>query len=231
MKIPKLIITAAALAVAASTQAAPIIWGAPQNITGDADVSLDGSLIAALNVGDTGISAATLNGVTFQSFAVPVGSGGATVGNFTITTSPAFSSNTDFASSFAPFTALSSAYQTLLAAGLSQGFGFTLTISGLSAGTQYEFQWWANKSNSAPLQATATAGNTITLLTRNPNSPGALGQFALGDFTADAATETISFGGQLALLNGFQVRQVPEASTWAMLAAGAGSLLGFRRRR
>ena len=234
MKTPKLILAAVALATAASTHAAPIIWGAPQNITGDADVSLDGSLVRAFNVGDTGVAATTVNTVNFESFAVPAGSAGATVGNFTIATAPAGSHNTLGGSTAAPFSTLSSAYQTLLAARLHQGFGFTLTISGLSVGEQYEFQWWCNESQTAQTQHSATAdGSTVTLLNRIPNNNGGIGQYAIGTFTADAAPQTITFSGVApgGILNGFQVRQVPEPSTWVMLAAGAGSLLGFRRRR
>ena len=230
------VLTAAILGLtAASSQAAPIIWGAPQNITGDTDVSLDGSLVRAFNVGDTGVSATLVNTVNFESFAVPNNSTGATVGNFAIAVgAPSFSDNTNFGSPFAPFTALSSAYQTLLAARLHQGFGFTLTISGLSVGEQYEFQWWCNESQTAQTQHSATAdGSTVTLLNRIPNNNGGIGQYAIGTFTADAAPQTITFSGVApgGILNGFQVRQVPEPSTWAMLAAGAGSLLGFRRRR
>ena len=229
-----LLAMASGLATSITTHAAVITWGAATNITPTAtgelsDVSTHGSLIGAFNVGDTGVAAATLNGVTFQSFAVPNGSAGATVGNFSIATAPAVS-NISFASGSAPFTTLSSAYQTFLGSGLQQGFGFTLTISGLNVGTQYEFQWWANKSNSAQVTSSATAGNTVTLLTRNPEGPGSVGQFALGTFTANSATQSVAFGGGIAELNGFQVRQVPEPSTWALLGLGLPALLAFRRR-
>src|SRR5712671_6060102 len=43
--------------------AAIITWGAAQNVTGDTDVSLNGTLAGALEVGSGG--AQTVNGVTF----------------------------------------------------------------------------------------------------------------------------------------------------------------------
>ena len=231
-----LLAMASGLATSITTHAAVITWGAATNITPAAtgelsDVSTNGSLIGAFNVGDTGVAAATLNGVTFQSFAVPNGSAGATVGNFSIATAPAGSTNIGFGSGAAPFGTLSSAYQTFLASGLGQGFGFTLTISGLNVGTEYEFQWWVNQSSSSQKTSTATAGNTVTLLSRVPEAAGAVGQFAIGTFTADSATESVAFGGVLARLNGFQLRQVPEPSTWALLGLGLPALLAFRRRK
>ena len=230
-----LLAVASGLATSITTHAAIITWGAATNITPTAtgelsDVSTNGSLIGAFNVGDTGVAAATLNGVNFQSFAVPNGSAGATVGNFTIATAPAGANNIGFGLGAAPFSTLSSAYQTFLASGLHQGFGFTLTISGLNVGTQYEFQWWANSSNAGQATSSATAGNTVTLLTRNPEGPGSVGQFALGTFTANSATQSVAFGGSLPTLNGFQVRQVPEPSTWALLGLGLPALLASRRR-
>ena len=101
-------------------------------------------------------------------------------------------------------------------------------------GAQYSFQWWENFSaHNGELHTTATAFNAVTLDTNPTNTEGGLGQFALGSFTADAATEAITFNSTdpEGIVNGFQVRQVPEPSTWAMLAFGAASLLARRRSR
>jgi len=232
----------ALLLAASALQAATFTWGAPQNITGISDVSTNGSLIGAFNVGDTGVSSTTGNGVSFQSFAVPSSSLGATQGNFTISSTSSFNlSNTAFGSANAPFSALSPAYQTLLAAATSNPALFTLTMAGLIVGMQYEFQWWANHSftgSAAGRQHTASAGNTVTLDDDPSNTNGGVGQYALGTFTADAATQSIVFGGpQQALLNGFQLRRiggtsaVPESGqTLNLLALSLGGV-AFPRRR
>jgi hypothetical protein len=222
--------------IAPLAQAATITWGAPTNITGNADVSTNGSLVGAFNVGDTGVAATTINGVNFQSFAVPSFSMGATVGNFAISCAGTMFSQFSFGSGNPPFSALSSEYQTLLAAATSVGSinAFTLTTSGLMVGAQYEFQWWVNDSNGGHADHSATAGNTVTLTDNATDLPGGLGQFALGTFTADAATQTILFhdANYFGQLNAFQLRQVgavngvPETgSTFALLALALGGLV------
>ena len=67
-------------------------------------------------------------------------------------------------------------------------FFFTLTMSGLTAGHQYQFEWWNNTSTGTLLtDTTAVAGNSVTLLSNTTFSVGGLGQFAVGTFTADGA--------------------------------------------
>ena len=221
-------------------RAATITWGSPTDITGNSDVSTNGSLVGAFNVGTTGVSATTVNGVNFQSFAVSPGGG--TVGNFAITPAGVLSfGNTAFGSAAPPFSTLSPEYQTLLAAATSSGSPFTLTISGLIVGMQYEFQWWANLSRADSLpfgQHSATAGNPVTLSDNVSMTEGGLGQFAIGAFTADAATQSIIFSGpSFGLLNGFQLRQtgpagVPEnGSTLVLFALALGALALVRCRR
>lgn len=220
--------------------AANFTWGAPQNITGNSNVSTNGSLIGAFNVGGTGVAPTTINTVNFQSFAVPNGSTGATVGNFALTGPPLGAGNF-FGSPSAPFSTLPSEYRALLGAGIYQGFGFTLTIAGLIVGAQYEFQWWCNYSEFSQTLHSATAeGSTVSLLNRTPDSNGGLGQYAIGTFTAGAATESIAFtgfNGQTnalgGLLNGFQLRQtsaVPESGSSLALLVLALGLIACRRR-
>jgi hypothetical protein len=209
----------ATIAVAAPAHAASITWGPRTGIFTDTDVSVGGTLVGAFNVGTTGVAGTTINGVNFQPFAIPGGSTGATVGNYQISSSTLLNpTNTGTGSSNPPFSALSSQYQALLASAVANvGGSFTLTISGLTVGAQYLFQWWANNSDTDPNSGhTATAGNSVTLFhNTTPGSPsGGIGEFALGFFTADAPTQTITFSGEAyALLNGFQLRQLRSAPT------------------
>jgi hypothetical protein len=225
--------------IPASAHAASITWGIPTNITGDTDVSTTGSLIGAFNIGDTGVSSTTLNSVNFQGFAVPDNSSGATSGNFAMSTSTAFqSSNNAGGGANPPFSALSAQYQTLLGAVTlnSGGQPFTLTISGLTVGAQYAFQWWTDFSGGDANEfTTATAGDSVTLQSNTSSAVGGVGQFAIGTFTADAATQSITFGSNVshAILNGFQLREiaVPEGSTLLLVALGSCVCLFTARRR
>ena len=71
-----------------------------------------------------------------------------------------------------------------------------------------------------------------------PGVEGGTGQFAIGRFTADSTSFSIAFNGDAftsyqPLINGFQVRAVPEPSTYAMALAGlaCGGFSLFRRRK
>ena len=194
--------------------AADINWGVQQQITGNSDVSTNGSLIGAFNVGDTGVPGTTVNGVTFQSFAAPGGNGMS--GNFTMTPGGGgvFNSNTAGGSTMPPFINLSPQYQTLLSSYVVPLFSpVTLTISGLTVGGQYQFEFWSNKSSDMfGYQITATGGNnSISLGSNTGGAVGGLGQFVVGSFTADAVTQNISFigDGDGGFLNAFQLRQIP----------------------
>ncbi|HEV3410084.1 MAG TPA: VPDSG-CTERM sorting domain-containing protein [Chthoniobacterales bacterium] len=223
-----------------SAGAASITWGTPQHITGASDVSTNGTLIGAFNVGATGVPSTTVNGVTFQSFATSNGNGSS--GNFTTTGSGGvFETNTGKGSANPPFSSLPAAYQTLLQSASVPVFDpITLTISGLIAGLQYQFQWWANDSSTSFGQTTAMAGNSVTLEHNVQDVNGGLGQWVIGSFTADAATQTIAFegDGDFGAFNAFQLRQisqptgqVPEAgSTLALLACAFGGIALARRK-
>ena len=148
-----LLSTTAIAALVTSSAAAPITWGSASNISGDSDVNTLGTLVAAFNVGPNGVPDTTVNGVLFQGFPVVTFSSGATSGNFAFTTMPitsSFLSESDFGSAMPPFSNLSAPYQTLLSSGTGTPQGVVvLTISGLSLGTLYQFQWWDNNSNLA----------------------------------------------------------------------------------
>ncbi len=230
---------------AMGADAAPIVWGTPQTISGDSDVSTVGSLLYAYNLGPSNVASSTVNGVPFSSFAFPSASGfnsgtSVTVGSVTISEFPGdlVAWNT-LGSASAPYANLSSAYRVLLDSCGSSGEPNTITLSlgGLTNGQQYAFQWWASNAAPLPLFAAvaADATNAVTLDSNLTNAAGGVGQFVTGTFTADGVSQSIDFnavGGSGPLINAFQVRAVPEPSTYALALAGlACGGWHLRRRR
>jgi hypothetical protein len=234
--ISRLLSAAVFLALPYVAFAADINWGNVQDISGSSDVLTNGTLVGAFNVGDTGVPSTTVNGVDFQSFAVPGGSG--VSGNFAASGDFAFPDNTASGSTNAPFTGLDAAYQTLLMSRLSSIADFTLAISGLTTGAQYQFQFFVNDSSDTEKFGNfATGGmNTSGELGDNPSEmDGGLGQYVIGSFTADSSMQTIVFSpDEIGILNAFQLRLSPVGvpdggQTLSLLALALGSLIVFRR--
>jgi hypothetical protein len=253
-----------AVGLATSTAlAAPIDWGiGAQNISGDSDVSTSGTLVDAFafSTADSA-TATTVNGVTFAAYAVPADYNyqtSVTLGNYSLSENYGFVHSYDTLGwGSGAFNNLSSSYGRLLSAGASSTFYDTLslTMTGLTIGNTYQFQWWDNNSSFAssdangvtPGYSTAMAGNgegdSVGLNANDGGNPGSLGQFAIGTFTADDTTQVIDFngssgyGGTDPLINAIQLRDitpVPEPSTWALLAVGlvfAGQKFYSRRGR
>jgi hypothetical protein len=246
-----LAILVAALAGAASTSAhaavPPIVWGSPQTVSGDSDVSVIGSLVYAFTFGGTAApAAATVNGVTFSPFTIPGGVvTSATAGSVTITEIPGtlFGSNS-FGTPSSPFSGLSSNYQSLLGSGAYADNPATITVAlgGLTIGQQYQVQWWTNNSSNILTNfgesfsnTMATAVNSVTLDANTTNTVGGVGQYAIGTFTALGTTQQFflseTSGGFNPLINALQVRAVPEpALTLVGFAAAVGGSLLVRRR-
>jgi hypothetical protein len=241
---PKILLAAALLACFPLSwrvaRGASITWDTPQHISAVGDVSAVGTLVGAANVGDVGVPSTTVNGVTFASFAAPGGNG--TSGIFTMTAGGGvFQSNTGAASPNPPFSSLDPNYQTLLSSYVVPLFSaVTLTMTGLTVGLQYQFQFWSNLSSQMfGYQITATAGNSVTLSSNVDRADGGLGQWVIGTFTADAALQSIDFigDGDGGFLNGFQLRvapsraSVPESgSTLALLGVALSGLLIAQRK-
>src|SRR3954454_13573906 len=146
------------IAAAGAVNAATITWSTPQNITGDSDVSTAGSLVQASNISG---ASTTVNGVTFAPFLTAGGS--ATSGIFTLV-----GSHGDYSQYLSGNGSFTPEYAALLSSG---NFGsdnsiMTLTISGLTAGTRYQFQVWINDSRGFYVQqpVNARAGNNVRIL-------------------------------------------------------------------
>jgi hypothetical protein len=203
--------------------AAPIVWGTPQTISGDSDVSTAGSLVYAYNVGTSTVAAATVNGVTFSAYPFPLGASTqtVTVGNVTMTESPDFLAAYVVGSSASPYVGLSATYKALLNEGGGAGApdAVTMTFGGLSPGQPYLFQWWASNAANTPvlISSIASATNSVTLDTNLTNTVGGL--------TGGGAANPI--------INAFQIRAVPEPATCAVVLAAlacGGYVVGWRKR-
>jgi hypothetical protein len=220
-----LLITLGFLAASApEANAATITWGAPQNISGDSDVNTDGTLLGAGNLGGLTIyivMTTTINGVTFV--ALP---------NCATLTSGSFTASFTSCNAAADLSGqiLSAAYSALLQtyAGNTSSGPVTLTMTGLSSGHLYEFEWWANsRAPGGNDLNTATAGNSVTLQTDTSSPSVGLGQFAIGTFTADAPSQVITFtGAPDVVINGFQLRDLSPASSIPEPTSLALSVLG-----
>lgn len=251
MRLPALSLAVAFIAISETgLRAAEIDWGPATNISGDSDVSLNGTLISAVNPGQNGANlngvATTVNGVTFTAFA-PNGSGTPTdsSGRFTLAAATGYGVYTTggLGSGATPFSSLSAAYRQLLDfadyasnSGQTDFSGsLTMTINGLMIGNQYEFQFWFNDSrpfSTGPM--TATTGNkSVSLDPNTTDAAGGLGQFAIGTFTADATTQVIVFSttGNAVGHSGYQLRQIPEPSAGRLATAGMLATAVRKKRR
>lgn len=213
------------------SRAATITWSSPANIAGDSDVSTAGTLFQAANVVHVSGVTTTINGVNFARFEVQ---GGPThsLGNFTLNSIGGIQGYPSYGSGSVPFSNLSSSYRALLEQG---GFGpntITLDITGLTVGNMYQIQFWANDSqNTSGSLQTLTAGNAVVLDPNTSNVSGGTGQFAIGLFTANASTQQISLSsGGTVHTNGFQLRTIPEPSTFILLGVAGSAFLLLRRR-
>lgn len=228
-----------------SSPAASVSWGASAFIAADTDVVTDGHLVYAYTFGDTGVPAATVNGVSFSPFAAAMSSSGIiAVGDVSLDLNypenSYKSTNTQTGSNSTPFASLSSAYKNLLQSAVgTEGLGgeLILTLGGLNIGQTYTVQIWSSDSGGFTNLDGVTyinSGASVELDNTSGDTLGGVGKWVLGTFIADASTQAFGFltpYPDTPVLNALQLRTaIPEPSTWALLLLG-GIGLGLRSRR
>jgi len=210
------------LACAGPIWSATITWNTRATIAGNSDVATNGGLLYAYD--DSNLSA-TVNGVTFAAG----NSASAFGGNVTVSGAYWYNTTAFGSGAGAPWTNLSAAYQSVLAGGVYASSNVTLnvTLNNLLVGHLYQLQVWVNDTRSGASNrsetVTSPGGTGVSLDYNSINTNGGVGQYAIGTFTADAATQIFSLTnaqpalvGNSAQMNALQVRD---------LGAPNGSLL------
>jgi len=119
------------------------------------------------------------------------------------------------------------------------GNAWRLTLSSLTVGTTYQIQLWFNDSRATSGTSRTgnilAAGGNVAIDYNTTNALNGLGQHAVATFTADGTTQDIDFRSSTdesvaAILNGYQLRIVPEPSGVMLSAIGIIAIAGRRRR-
>ena len=211
---------------------APIYWMTPVAITADTDVYTRGSLLYAFDESNT---AQTLNGVPFAAgnSASSLGGGAITISGLGGPNNTAFGSGTGN-----PWNGLSAGYKNILKGatyGANAAAVGTITLNNLISGHQYAIQFWVNDNRSGATatrteKITSTGGNTQTLAYNNTKAAGGVGQYVLGFFTANSASQSFTLTADAsAQMNAIQVRDVSNIGFWNGQASGVwdGASLNF----
>ena len=235
----------ASLALAVSANAAVVNWQTPSAITGDTDVATTGTLVGAFLPGSNPLGT-TVNGVEFTTVNVQ------NAWNDTTTLSLAFGSVATLAGQPSLYgfnqyegggtpSGLSADYTKLFSGGVGPATTTNyiyLTLNNLTIGQEYLFQSWANDSRaeqsarSQTITANTFGGSESGALDYNlSNLDGGTGSFVIGTFTANATSQVMLYSSPgYAQINAFQLRAVPEPSSFAMVLGGIATLLRRRRR-
>ena len=199
---------------------AAITWAAPVTCVGDTDVSTTGTAVFAY---DCNGSDQTVNSVSFTA----VGSGVTIAnlgGNY-----KGFASGTG-----SPAADLSPDYLAVLTGGNYNDGGLaTITLNKLIPGHQYQVQFWVddsrNLNNGQNRAVTVTSGGNSVTLKYPANLAGALGQYTIGIFTANQASQVITLLGNYATqFNAIQLRDlgIPVVTSTPIFSPAPGSYIG-----
>ena len=157
---------------------AAIEWEPAYNITDDFDISTDGTLFAAENIGDP--ASPTINGVTFDGWNES--------GHFT------YFSTLSYIGVGAP--GLSDEYTALLnGVSWDETGQFSVLITGLTPGKIYLVQTWTSSQLNAPSDERVFSIDSESGITNgviiNSNVGNGLGQYCIGRFTATSTNQMI----------------------------------------
>jgi len=181
--------------------AAAITWGNPVTISGDTDVYTNGTAQYAYYQGSGN---QTINGVTFtpSSAVTPWGNVSFSAGFSTVYTA--------YTAATAPFSALSTAYKTVLQGGDYGAAPGTVTLSGLTVGHAYAVQIWLSDPRSAGVGRSETVsspgGNAVTLTYNSTGAVGGVGQYVVGFFVANSTNQAFTCTGPALQFNAINVR-------------------------
>ena len=181
-------------------------FGPSATIASDLDVATNGALVYAYDLSGT---TATANGVTFT------GANSTTALGSDVTLSGVYANYSGYGSSSAPYSGLSSSYQTVVAGGdyANGATAVTVTLNNLTIGRAYAVQLWVNDSrsygNGRSLTVSSSDGRTLALNYNSTGSDGGVGQYAIGTFTASGTTETFTLvGNNSTQINALQLRDI-----------------------
>lgn len=220
-----------------AAHAGKITWSGQSLITGDGDVSTQGSLVYAYSLGDN--ITPVVNSV---SFAPAVSNNGSP--NYDYSDSNVLLHNyIQFIGFGAPSTVTpGSQYASLLnSAGYAPNAGndmvFTLNVT---PGQSYLLQLWANDARGDHVGSIETAtdssgGAAGGITIAEPYATGFGGTFITGTFTADSSSEIVTIDGTVdeQQINAFQLRNItptPEPASSLLFGIGVAGL-AIRRRR
>lgn len=221
------------LAAAAQAQNENITWQTPTTISGASDVSTLGTYFGSWAPQDGGANTLPVNGVTFQGFS----------------DLPSFSAGSTFDNGYNGFGSPGTAdanYNALLQYARFSNEGSspaTFSWGGMNQGDTYLVELWVNDGRNIgqARSETFTGGSSTSAQVSYGSDGSGPGQFIIGEFTADASgSETITLNGfssganpdpQINLVQVRDLTPVPEPTTLALAAAGAGAMFcGFRRK-
>jgi hypothetical protein len=224
-KLTPIIIGIAGAAMTLPGSAAVVTWGSVQGITGASDILSTGvTALAGANFGNPSQVAQTPASVVVNNGSVDVtftrvgaNASSALTNGITVATSSAW----ELWGYNGGNSSMTGNYGVVLDTnlGIETATSATITLSGLTNGTQYQIQFFADStgSNSQTISGSATM-NSLS------------GQFVVGTFTADATSQelTMTRNTDFGVANALTVGVIPEPS--AALLGGLG-LLGLLHRR